>query len=234
MMIKRAFTMLELVFVIAIVGILSALAIPRSNKDPLREAANQIMADIRYTQHLAMQDSKFVLKTDGTPESDWYKAYWRIKFQNAKNSGKVKWIYSIFSDSPAYDNVPKNDEMISSPNKPDKKISGLTNNDYDLSKKFGVTNIIIHTDNATKPNDSKDYDGTISFDNIGRPYKKVSNTSAYENLMNNKIHIDLFGNRNKLTIILYPQTGYTCIRASQEVINNRQKIPEANKIDECE
>ncbi|OPA76498.1 hypothetical protein BFG05_04730 [Campylobacter pinnipediorum subsp. pinnipediorum] len=231
-MIKRAFTMLELVFVIAIVGILSALAIPRSNKDPLREAANQIMADIRYTQHLAMQDSKFVLKTDGTPENDWYKAYWRIKFQNTKNSGKAKWIYSVFSDSSTYDNDPKNDEIISSPNQPDKKLSGSTNNDYDLSKKFGITNIIIHTDNAS--NDSQDYDGTISFDNIGRPYKKVSNASAYENLMNNKIHIDLFGNRNKLTIILYPQTGYTCIKASQEVINNRQKIPEANKIDECE
>ncbi|OPA74447.1 hypothetical protein BFG04_06905 [Campylobacter pinnipediorum subsp. pinnipediorum] len=231
-MTKRAFTMLELVFVIAIVGILSALAIPRSNKDPLREAANQIMADIRYTQHLAMQDSKFVLKTDGTPENDWYKAYWRIKFQNTKNSGKAKWIYSVFSDSSTYDNDPKNDEIISSPNQPDKKLSGLTNNDYDLSKKFGITNIIIHTDNATKSNDSKDYDGTISFDNIGRPYKKVSNTSAYENLMNDKINIDLARNGNILTIILYPQTGYTCIKANQKVIDERKKS--TNKIDECE
>ncbi|WP_300367295.1 prepilin-type N-terminal cleavage/methylation domain-containing protein, partial [Hydrogenimonas sp.] len=54
MKIKNAFTMLELIIVIVVVGILSAIMIPRFSDDKLREAADQIMSHIRYTQHLAM------------------------------------------------------------------------------------------------------------------------------------------------------------------------------------
>ena len=56
---KRAFTMIELIFVIVVVGILAAIMIPKLNRNASREAANQILTHIRYTQHLAMQDDKY-------------------------------------------------------------------------------------------------------------------------------------------------------------------------------
>ena len=56
---KKAFTMLELVLVIVIVGILSFALVNGWERNTLREAADQLVNHIRYTQHLAMQEDKF-------------------------------------------------------------------------------------------------------------------------------------------------------------------------------
>jgi prepilin-type N-terminal cleavage/methylation domain-containing protein len=55
---RFAFTMLELIFVIIVIGILAVLAMPSFNKNSLAEAAEQVAGHIRYTQHLAMVDDK--------------------------------------------------------------------------------------------------------------------------------------------------------------------------------
>ena len=49
---KHAFTMIELVFVIVIAGILSAMIASSFDGNNLRQAADQIVSHIRYTQHL--------------------------------------------------------------------------------------------------------------------------------------------------------------------------------------
>ena len=72
---KKAFTLIEIVFVIVIIGILAVVIIPRTERDPLREAAIQIVSDIRYTQHLAMIDDKY----DST-DSNWYRNRWQLLF----------------------------------------------------------------------------------------------------------------------------------------------------------
>ena len=74
---KKAFTMLELVVVIVVIGIIAVAALPRINDDHIAEAADQVMSHIRYTQHLAMQDSKV---GDG---DEWYKKRWSIFFSSA-------------------------------------------------------------------------------------------------------------------------------------------------------
>ncbi|MGD9717776.1 MAG: type II secretion system protein, partial [Sulfurimonadaceae bacterium] len=50
---KKAFTMLELVFVIVVIGILAAVIIPRMDRDNASEAAIELQSQIRYAQHLA-------------------------------------------------------------------------------------------------------------------------------------------------------------------------------------
>ena len=56
---KKAFTMLELVFVIVVVGILAAILIPRTERSPVQECAVDLLSQIRYTQHLAIIDDKY-------------------------------------------------------------------------------------------------------------------------------------------------------------------------------
>ena len=82
---KKAFTMLELVFVIVIVGILAAVMIPRFDTNPVHEAKIQLVGHIRYAQHLAIVDDKFDANTT------WYKNVWQIAFDGNA--------YSIVADN---------------------------------------------------------------------------------------------------------------------------------------
>ena len=77
---KPAFTMLELVFVIVVLGILAALAMPRLDRDLRQEAKDNILSAIRYTQHLALIDDKTV------PGTAWQANLWKIAFDSDGSS----------------------------------------------------------------------------------------------------------------------------------------------------
>jgi len=74
---KKAFTMIELIFVLVVIGILAATIIPRMKTNPVQEAAIDLVAQIRYTQHLAMSDDKY-----DKNNASWYKNRWQIVFVN--------------------------------------------------------------------------------------------------------------------------------------------------------
>ena len=65
--------MIELIIVIVVAGILAAVMIPRLERDALREAANQVVRHIQYTQHLAMMNDVY---DDGN--ANWYQNRWSI------------------------------------------------------------------------------------------------------------------------------------------------------------
>jgi len=87
---KKAFTLIELVFVIVVVAILSVSLLPSLKKDSLREAATQVISHIRYVQHLALVDDKF-----NSNDDTWYRKRWELVFSTANSSLS----YFIFSDS---------------------------------------------------------------------------------------------------------------------------------------
>ena len=130
---KNAFTMIELVFVIVIVGILSSVISSSFERNTLREAADQVVSHIRYTQHLAMVDDKFVPNPEMSKEStqarkskhaqEWFKSRWQIFFANTEGSGN-QWSYMIFADSPNYTGTPDVSEHAKNPLNVNQYLSG--------------------------------------------------------------------------------------------------------------
>ena len=70
---KKAFTMLELIFVIVVMGIIIAVVTPNTRSNPAAEAAVELQSQIRYAQHLAMVDDQY----DGA-DANWFKNRWQV------------------------------------------------------------------------------------------------------------------------------------------------------------
>ena len=213
--------MLELVFVIVVIGILAAVMIPRTKSNKLQEAAIQLISHIRYTQHLAMIDDKF--KSD---DATWYKERWQLILQKSNNHTDGKYAYTIFSDkisnsSTAQNGMPNttNGEIALDPFNNDKYLSGGTqslntnassaNRKMNLGLSYGIDNYQLHGGCS----------GTrISFDNMGRPIsgdlKDYSSAyilpSSSKKLISSTCRITLISaSEGNISIYIEPETGYT-------------------------
>lgn len=226
---KRAFTMIELVFVIVVVGILAAIMIPKLNRNASREAANQILAHIRYTQHLAMQDDKYENFVSDNPVR-WFRMRWGVAFNNTSlqkcsidEPGVVTWKYSVFFDKSLNGNINSENEVANDIYKSGKLLSGgwssgivteaickKWNKELNLGKRFGITSV-----------DFKDGCSgmqTIIFDEMGRPMRVASTTSGgakrpYDRLLKKDCKITITDKRgNQTTIIIEKESGFTSIK----------------------
>lgn len=215
---KKAFTMLELVVVIVVIGIIAAAALPRINDDHIAEAADQVMSHIRYTQHLAMQDSKF----DPT-DANWFKKRWSITFTRASFcGGKSEWRYSVYHDDRnVTGNLNSANEVARDPSDPSKFMSsgwaGISkancanaSSKYNLARKFGITNVELR--GVCRDGNLQ----TISFDEFGRPMRSVSTPGGggaargYDRLVYNgqNCQIVLSTAKRQATITIAPETGF--------------------------
>ena len=203
---KKAFTLLELVFVIVVIGILAAVIMPRTKTNPVQEAAIQVLSHIRYTQHLALVDDKY-----DAHDAQWYKTRWQIFF-STDNSGNGDQVYTIYSDTNKGGGANSNEIAIDPSTQ--KLLSGdsLYNNHIarmNLSSKYGISAV-----NLTGGcNNSK----RISFDYLGRPFMgdpsaltgfyspSVTNASR---LITSDCNITLTNGTESATIQISPETGY--------------------------
>ena len=216
---KKAFTMLELVFVIVVMGILAAAIIPSTKTNPVQEAAIQVLSHIRYTQHLAMVDDKF-----DTSDTEWYKSRWQLIFYNGDNSNDVP-AYTIFSDNPTYSGDPSKNEIALDPQNKSRLMtggySGSSTLDYrddanfggiksmNIGMKYGITGYQL----------SGGCSGArISFDYLGRPINgdlssmsSAYNSGSTQRLMTTDCIITLSSASESLTITVEPETGYARI-----------------------
>jgi len=186
----QAFTMLELVFVIVVVGIISVMIAPSFNGNNPRQAADQLVSHIRYTQHLAMMDNKFE-----TSNQNWYKNRWNIDINTTS--------YSISSEQYKNDGSNAGSKYASNPITTDKKLNPTDTKKLNLFDEYGV-NI---TNNCST--------NKIFFDYTGRPFdNNVSATAPYSNLIRNICTIVLSDGdvANDITVEIYPETGYTYIK----------------------
>ncbi|WP_456486152.1 pilus assembly FimT family protein [Hydrogenimonas sp.] len=216
---KKAFSMIELIAVIVIVGIMTAVLLPRFSEDKLREVADQVLSHIRYTQHLAMIDDKY-----DPQKSDWYKERWQIFFSNSSDTALGNaWAYTIFSDAFTHTGKPDPSEIAVNPEDKTKRLtggytsggSGIEYSDaratkaMNIERKFGIKDVVFsNCGSAAK---------RISFDDIGRPYYGDSSTATgpYDRLMSTQCRIQFCmtdcataGEDEKITIAIEPETGY--------------------------
>ncbi|WP_299190386.1 type II secretion system protein [uncultured Campylobacter sp.] len=212
---KKAFTMIELIFIIVVVGILAAVAVPQINRNSLVEAADQITAHIRYTQQLAMNDNKF-----NANDPDWFRRLWRIQFTNQGAPGSAAgWRYNVYWDNGAFPGSNGQPNSLASiaadPQNPNKLLTSgfarqpANTNSARMNKKLnlGGSYDIVDVDFGAACNQGGN--ATIAFDSKGRPMRQVANVPLYANLITAPCTITLTNSANEHAIItIQPETGY--------------------------
>jgi prepilin-type N-terminal cleavage/methylation domain-containing protein len=171
---KPAFTMLELVFVIVVLGILAATSIPRMERDIKQEAADNILSAIRYTQHMALMDN---VETPG--KNKWQRKYWRFGVASCGSASGL--FYYVGSDKDLGGGLGNTEAAVDPTNgkimlgsKLTSCADGVNNNaspDIFLSHKYGIkdTNIF-----SSCPGAGSGAGRYIGFDYMGRPHTGFS------------------------------------------------------------
>jgi prepilin-type N-terminal cleavage/methylation domain-containing protein len=198
-----AFTMLELVFVIVVVGILSYFVSAGFQRNTIVEAADQIVSHIRYTQHLAMMDDKF-----DSSVNQYYRERWQIRF-TTDSSANGHLVYWIMSDKNHNNAIADLTDYAKDPQISTTLLSGDSsianrNQNLDLTKKYGIITVT----NNCAPGAGK---GRIFFDEMGRPYNDTvfPATTPHQNLITGApCTIVIADGTQTRTIELSPETGY--------------------------
>jgi len=143
---KNAFTMIEMIFAIIVMGILAAAAMPRFERDLRQEAKDNYIAAIRYTQHLALMDNKV-----DPFDADWQKRYWTIAIGGTGGDYTIS--TRVGASTKKYATDPSNGNLF------DGSVDGSSNSL--VSKKHGVATVVA-SGGCSGPN--------IMFDHLGRPF----------------------------------------------------------------
>ena len=211
---KKAFTMIELIMVIIVLGILASLAMPRLDRDLRQEAADEILSQIRYTQHLALMDDKHLFNNPR-----WQRRYWKIMFATCKDNGTNKYFFRIGSDDDmnSTSTFEKTEAAIDPINGKPYYMSNnascddqTVSNNIFIGKKYGITTIA----GSRACNGLKH----IGFDHLGRPHIGFSNSNTpdYSSYMHNAANqacrfTFTLSDGDTFSIDIAPETGYANI-----------------------
>jgi len=209
----RAFTFIELIFVIVVLGILAAFALPRLERDLRQEATDNILSAIRYTQHLALNDDK-----TNPFDANWQQTLWQIRFSL---DGAGRYFYTIASNMDHSTNVDQNETAIDPANgKYMYNEAGTAVIDPDespnifIGKLYGINSVDFR--NCETIANGSNTSTHIAFDPLGRPHKGVFvvATNDYRTVMTADCNIT-FGfedtSISPLTITITEETGHAFI-----------------------
>ena len=215
---RSAFTMIELVFVIVVLGIIASLAMERMDRDLKQEASSTILSHIQLAQQLALRDNKHQSNND----PNWYTRFWQMEYLPCNGGGFFYRVGSHSKDSWGIDN--KEEAAIDPVNGKYIWADALCTSANDtsqnvlLSKKFGITNIVNSAGCANVPD--------IGFDYLGRPYNGVAlpATANFSNIMTTDCNLsftmstdeDNDGNNDEFIITIRAGTGHSFIVGQDE------------------
>ena len=227
---KKAFSLIELIFVLIIIGVLSAIMLPSIKTNPLDEAAIQLLTHIRYTQHLAMIDDRYNVDRIDSNNGDiiWYKERWQLVFSKSDFTDNEE-AYTIFSDTAGNSTGdasaseiainPQNTNQIMTGGYGETKAIDIRDKDgfkgmqsLNIGKKYGISEVTLSGGCSHN---------RISFDYLGRPFtgKQSSMHSPY-NIGGTQrlIHTDegckitlTHSSGKTVSLKIRRETGFTCI-----------------------
>jgi len=197
---KRGFSLIEIIFVIAILAIVGSMIIPKNNLSKLDLATKKIITYLNYTRYIAHIDNKFDIN-----DKEWEKKRWTLKFQNCSNSQDGIY-FTIYSDTDGGTAHYKKSDCLKDPTtnkylyttyscQPKADESQYTL----LTKKFGVVKVEVSCNTtSTIGQISFGYDGKI-YSSLGENIKQITSPCK----------ITLFDRKGRSkTIQIEPNTGY--------------------------
>jgi len=216
---KSAFTMIELVFVIVVLGIIASIAMGRMERDLKQEASETILSHIRLAQQLALSDNKHRSDND----SGWQQAYWQFYLRPCGSD----WSYRVSSntglETGGVASLGKSESAI---NPMDGKYlwavncTNINNNESPvvlLTKKFGIDTI----SSTPSCRDGGSTSTSIAFDYLGRPHfgSKYDNVPDFRKIMTSDCNItftmstdqDSDGNPDSFILTIEAETGHAFI-----------------------
>lgn len=200
---RTAFSMLELVVIIVVVGILSVNLIPAMDRDQAAEAAYQIARHIRLTQHHALIEDR--TGADATNGDSWEDTLWRITFVNGTEGN----CYRVFADRSGQGNADTNETAVD-PLTRKRLNAGSTcaagstvPDEILLWKSYGVTSVTLQGGCTAVSN--------IAFDHLGRPGQISGNTMNFLTSDCN-VHIET-NDGHDADILITEETGYVDVTA---------------------
>ena len=205
---RSAFTMLELVFVIVVLGIIASLAMPRIDRDLKQEASDTILSHIRYTQHLALLDNKHKFN-----EPQWQRAFWKISFESCSGDGLFIGVgtdmdYEGDTDKSEAATDPANGKPMFWLNTSTCADGGdaTVSDTIFITKKYGVNSVAATGGCAGLKH--------IGFDHLGRPHISFSgsNVPNYSSYMSSTCTFTFtLSDGDTFAIDIQPETGYAYI-----------------------
>jgi prepilin-type N-terminal cleavage/methylation domain-containing protein len=175
---KRAFTMIELIVILVVIGIIAAYSIPRFKRDTRAEAINHILSMIRYTQNLALHDSKHQID-----KPKWQRAFWRFEIYNCANKSGI--FYKIGTDKDLNGGLNRSETAIDRSNgkftfwdtrkacpknSQDALMNEVSPNIF-LTQRYGIKSATFNSCKVYKNGVKTSSTKHIGFDKFGRPYK---------------------------------------------------------------
>lgn len=201
----KGFTLLELLFAIVLIAIISSFFIFKNIDNSLDIATKRVLLYLKYTRHQALIDDKFDKDTD-----DWFRSRYTFRLRRCNNDKGI--YYTIHSDKDKNGYIkanetlkdPLTDKYIFSSSKCEEVKS---NSKYVLlSKLYNIKKVDMSCNDTSSL-------GLIAFGNDGKIYSKFDDTDSQKYEITDTCYITLYDNKDKSkTIAVEPNTGYIYLK----------------------
>ncbi|RDU65160.1 Tfp pilus assembly protein FimT/FimU [Helicobacter sp. MIT 14-3879] len=126
---RKAFSMIELIFVMVIISIMAVTAIWYLPRTELKQATEYLINNLKYTKTLAQLDDRYYTMSDNIPDKkdqakissqiqNWKSGLWQLQFHRGNGNTSASNSYTIYADQAKngntndFDGIPNSGDLI--------------------------------------------------------------------------------------------------------------------------